>query len=191
MALERCGWCSMADRIEVRCLARSEAAVLDAVAPEVLDGEVWPAYVRAFLDDPHSHLAGAIEDGVVVGMASGLVHGHPDKPWQLFVNEVGVAPSHQRRGLGSALVRCLLERGREVGCREAWVATEEDNAPARGLYLATGGREDDERAVVYTYALVAEGAAEGGTTARPADGRADAPPRGDAADPRAFRLGRR
>jgi ribosomal protein S18 acetylase RimI-like enzyme len=152
----------MPDGIEVRCLAPSEAPLLDAVAPDVFDGEVRPAYLRAFLDDPHSLLAVAIDDGVVVGMASGLVHGHPDKPWQLFVNEVGVAPSHQRRGLGSALVRCVLERGRAVGCREAWVATEVDNAPARGLYLATGGREDDDLAVVYTYPLDPDGAADEG-----------------------------
>jgi ribosomal protein S18 acetylase RimI-like enzyme len=161
VAVEGGGRCSVADLVVVRCLARSEAALLDAVAPDVFDHEVRPAYLRAFLDDPHSHLAVAIDDGVVVGMASGLVHGHPDKPWQLFVNEVGVAPSHQRRGLGRALVRCLLERGRELGCRVAWVATEVDNAPARALYLATGGREDDDLAVVYTYPLDPDGVAAG------------------------------
>ena len=130
--------------------------MLNVVAPDVFDHEVRPGYLRAFLDDPHSHLAIATDDDVVVGMASGLVYGHPDKPLQLFVNEVGVAPSHRRRGLGRALVRCLLERGREVGCSEAWVVTEEGNAVARGLYRAAGGREDDDLAVVYTYPLAAE-----------------------------------
>jgi ribosomal protein S18 acetylase RimI-like enzyme len=146
--------------IEVRCLAPSEGARLSAVAPGVFDHEVRPDYLRTFLDDPRSHLAVAIDDGVVVGMASGLVYGHPDKPLQLFVNEVGVAPSHRRRGLGLALVRCLLERGREVGCSEAWVAAEEGNAAARGLYLAAGGRADDDLAVVTTYPLAAEGAVD-------------------------------
>jgi len=36
---------------------------------------------------------------------------------------------------------------------EAWVATEVGNSAARALYRATGGREDSERAVVYTYDL--------------------------------------
>jgi ribosomal protein S18 acetylase RimI-like enzyme len=154
------GWLPVIERIEVRCLAPCEGARLSAVAPDVFDHQVRPEYLRAFLDDPCSHLAVAIDDGVVVGMASGLVYGHPDKPLQLFVNEVGVAPSHRRRGLGRALVRCLLERGREVGCSEAWVAAKKGDAAARGLYLAAGGREDGDLTVVYTYPLAAERAAD-------------------------------
>lgn len=139
--------------IAVRCLAPTEAAVLRHVAPDVFDHDVRADYLGAFFDDPHSLLAVAIDDGVVVGMASGVVYGHPDKPLQLFVNEVGVAPTHQRRGLARGLIRCLLARGRELGCAEAWVATEEENAAARALYAATGGLEAASRAVVFTYAL--------------------------------------
>jgi ribosomal protein S18 acetylase RimI-like enzyme len=143
----------MVDAVVVRCLGRGEAGVLRHVARDVFDHDLRPDYLQAFFDDPHSLLAVGIDDGVVVGMASGLVYGHPDKPLQLFVNEVGVAPSHQRRGLGRELVRCLLARGRELGCAEAWVATEEENAAARRLYAATGGREASARAVVFTYPL--------------------------------------
>jgi ribosomal protein S18 acetylase RimI-like enzyme len=143
----------MTGPIVVRCLAPTEAAVLRRVATDVFDHEVRADHLRAFFDDPHSLLAVAIDADVVVGMASGVVYGHPDKPPQLFVNEVGVAPTHQRRGLARELVRCLLERGREFGCAEAWVATEEENAAARALYAATGGREAASRAVVFTYAL--------------------------------------
>jgi ribosomal protein S18 acetylase RimI-like enzyme len=143
----------MAEGTEVRCLSPDEADVLHDVAADVFDHPVRADFLKAFFDDSHSLLAVAIDRGVVVGMASGLVYGHPDKPLQLFVNEVGVAPSHQRRGLGRELVRCLLDRGRALGCAEAWVATEEENVAARALYAATGGREDLSRAVVFTYAL--------------------------------------
>ena len=95
----------------------------------------------------------AVADGVVVGMASGIAYAHPDKPLQLFVNEVGVSPRFQRLGIGKELMTALLQRGRELGCCEAWVATEEGNSAARRLYDALGGREDDERAVVYVYPL--------------------------------------
>ena len=141
------------ESVVVRCLAPTEAGVLHHVARDVFDHNVREDYLQAFLDDPHSLLAVAIDDGVVVGMASGLVYGHPDKPLQLFVNEVGVAPKHQLRGLGRELVRCLLARGRELACTEAWVATEEENAAARRLFAATGGREEASRTVMYTYAL--------------------------------------
>jgi ribosomal protein S18 acetylase RimI-like enzyme len=157
----------MPDGVVVRCLAPTEGDVLRRVARDVFDHDVRADYLRAFLDDPHSLLAVAVDDGVVVGMASGLVYGHPDKPLQLFVAEVGVAPAHQGRGLGRELVRCLLARARALGCAEAWVATEEENAAARRLYAATGGREEPSRAVVFTYGL--------------ADGEADDASRGAAA----------
>lgn len=52
-----------------------------------------PTWSAEFLRDPRHHIAVAIEDGVVVGIASGVHYLHPDKPPELFVNEVGVAPA--------------------------------------------------------------------------------------------------
>jgi aminoglycoside 6'-N-acetyltransferase I len=59
----------------------------------------------------------------------------------------------RRQGLGRKLVSRLIERGRELGCTEAWVATELGNKPARALYEALGGIPDEEHAVVYVYPL--------------------------------------
>jgi hypothetical protein len=47
----------------------------------------------------------------------------------------------------------ILARGRSLGCSEAWVGTEETNAPARKLYHASGGVEDDDRFITYTFDL--------------------------------------
>jgi aminoglycoside 6'-N-acetyltransferase I len=66
---------------------------------------------------------------------------HPDKPAELWINEVGVAPSHQGQGLGKAVLRLLLEEGRRHGCGEAWVLTDRSNAPARALYASLGGAD--------------------------------------------------
>ena len=135
--------------IEVRLLSAAEARVLDRVAPDVFDNPVQPGLVQAFFSNPANLLAVAVADDMVVGMASGIVYVHPDKPAQLFINEVGVSERLHRRGVGRRLIRALLQRGNELGCAEAWVATEENNAPARALHVALGGREDPERAVVY------------------------------------------
>jgi RimJ/RimL family protein N-acetyltransferase len=143
---------------EVHLVTEANRALLDRVDEDVFDHEVRPEYASAFLANPANLLAVAVADGAVVGMASGIAYAHPDKPLQLFVIEVGVAGRFQRRGAGAALVDALLRRGRELGCREAWVATEVGNAPARGLYRALGGVEDEEPAVVYVFPL-AEGAA--------------------------------
>ena len=146
---------------EVHLVTEANRGLLDRVDEDVFDHEVRPEYLTRFLANPDHLLAVAVADGVVVGMASGLAYAHPDKPLQLFVNEVGVAPRFHRRGAGAALVDALLRQGRAMGCREAWVATEVGNAPARGLYRALGGVEDEEPAVVYVFPLT-EGDAEGG-----------------------------
>src|SRR5690606_26269543 len=102
---------------------------------------------------PMNHLVVAVTRGTVIGMATAISYVHPDIPLQLFINEAGVAGPYQRQGIGRRLVEQLLSHGHSLGCAEAWVATEVSNDSARALYLATGGKEDSERAVVYTYAL--------------------------------------
>lgn len=141
------------DEIEVRLLGSGEAGVLARVAEDVFDHAVSPEWTAAFLDDPRHHLAVALDDGTVVGFASGVDHGHPDKPLQLWINEVSVAPSHRERGVGTRLVRSLLAHGRTLGCVEAWVLTEGDNAAARRLYAAAGGKESPELVVMVEFDL--------------------------------------
>ena len=127
--------------VEVRMLGRDEIAVLDRVAADVFDAPIDPRWAGEFLADPRHHLAVALLDGVVVGMASALHYVHPDKPPALWVNEVGVSAPQQRLGIGQRLLRVLLAHARELGCSEAWVGTEIDNAAARGLYASVGGQE--------------------------------------------------
>lgn len=145
--------------ITVRLLRPDDSTVLDRVADGVFDNPIDPRWAAEFLADPRHHLAVAIADGVVVGMASGVHYVHPDKPPQLWVNEVGVAPTHQNRGVGRQLLRALFERGRELGCTEAWVGTEVGNAAARRLYRAAGGVEDAEPFILITFRLDGPGEA--------------------------------
>jgi ribosomal protein S18 acetylase RimI-like enzyme len=86
-------------------------------------------------------------------MASGVHYVHPDKPPELFVNEVGVADAYQGRGIGGRVLRALLDRGRALGCAQAWVLTSPDNAPAVRLYAGAGGRPADEPTVLYAFDL--------------------------------------
>jgi aminoglycoside 6'-N-acetyltransferase I len=141
------------DVFEIRLLGRDDLAVLLAADDDVFDHAVQRDLAEAFLAEPHSLMAAALENGRIVGMASAFTYRHPDKPLQLFINEVGVAGRCQRRGLGTALLAKLLEAARSLGVSEAWVATEVDNAPARALYRSLGGLEDDARAVVYTWGI--------------------------------------
>ncbi len=51
---------------------------------------------------------------------------------------LGVPRCWRRRGLGRVLLRAAVERACETGARRAFLAVAEDNAAARGLYLAEG-----------------------------------------------------
>src|SRR5262249_41688546 len=133
-----------------------DAAVLDRVAPSVFDNPVNPRWTAEFLADTRHHLAVAIDGDLVVGMASAVHYVHPDKPPELWINEVAVAPTHRTQGIGRRLVEALFERGRALGCRQAWVATEPDNTAARRLYAAAGGREAPEPFVMVEFGLIPE-----------------------------------
>ena len=139
--------------LDIRLLAPGDERVLARVAPGVFDHDVDPGLTTEFLRDPRHHLAVAIEDGTVVGFASGVHYVHPDKPAELWVNEVGVAPSHQRQGLGKRLLHTLFAHGRDLGCREAWVLTSPANGPAVRLYEAAGGIDMADPPVMFTFRL--------------------------------------
>jgi aminoglycoside 6'-N-acetyltransferase I len=127
--------------LEIRTLRAGDAHVLRGVADGVFDAPIDDGLASEFLADPRHHLCVGIENGIVVGFASAVHYVHPDKPPQLWINEVGVSPSHQGRGVGKKVLSALLAIGRELGCSEAWVLTDADNAPARALYRAAGGVE--------------------------------------------------
>lgn len=146
--------------IEIRLLTLADLAMLDRVDPDVFDHPVEHSLAAEYLAGPDNLLTVAVQAESVVGMASGIVYVHPDKPRQLFINEVGVAESVRRQGVGRRLLQALLTEGRRRGCIEAWVATEENNKPARALYRSLAGNEDPDRAVVYTWRL-SGGAANG------------------------------
>lgn len=139
--------------IEFRILGRDDEALLSRVAPGVFDHDVDSALSREFLHDPRHHLAVALEDGTVVGFASAVHYVHPDKPVELWINEVGVAPTHQRQGLGRRLLQTMFAHGRGLGCREAWVLTSPANGAAIRLYEAAGGIDLADPPVMFTFRL--------------------------------------
>jgi aminoglycoside 6'-N-acetyltransferase I len=127
--------------IEVKVLQRGDDRVLMSVAAEVFDKPIDARLTKEFLEDPRHHIAVAIDGGLVVGFASGVHYIHPDKPAELWINEVAVAPTHRRCGLGKAVIRALLEVGRAHNCKVAWVLTDRSNVAAMALYSSVGGTE--------------------------------------------------
>lgn len=127
--------------LEIKILHPGDDSLLVNAAPGVFDNPVSPEGARQFLLDPRHHIAAAIDDGVLVGFASGVHYINPDKPPELWINEVALAPTHRGRGLGKAILKVLLEVGRAHKCTMAWVLTHRTNPAAMALYSSVGGVE--------------------------------------------------
>jgi len=140
----------MAQTITLRMLGPDDFDLLMAVPEGLFDHTIRPNQARVFLDDPLHELVLAFDGGLAVGMASGQIMLHPDKPPAFFVAEVGVREDYQRRGIATQLCDALLKLARDRGCQGIWLATETDNVAARTLYGALGARET-EGIVVYDW----------------------------------------
>ncbi len=138
--------------VEIIRVGPRDAALFDRVAEEVFDHEIDPAILADYLAQPGHHLFVAVEDGLVVGQLSAVIHKHPDaRPTELYVDEVGVSPAWQRRGIATAMIDAAFALGRDLGCIEAWLGTEPDNEPARALYAPRA--EPVEDVVMYVFNL--------------------------------------
>ena len=122
---------------DIRLVRAGDEGLLDAIAPEVFDRPINPATLKRFLGEPNHYLFVAIEAETIVGFISAVLYEHPDKPAsELWINELAVAPSHQRHGIGAALLDALLAHARTLGCSEAWVLSDKNNAKAKRLYAS-------------------------------------------------------
>jgi ribosomal protein S18 acetylase RimI-like enzyme len=124
--------------VEIRRVGPGDEALFERVAGEVFDAPVDRARLAAYLAEPGHHMLVALHAGEVVAQVAAVVHRHPDKPTELYIDEVGVTPALQRQGIARTMVDAMLALGKALGCEEAWVGTEHDNVPARALYERYG-----------------------------------------------------
>ena len=142
--------------LQIKILGPGDEGVLGNVAPGVFDRAINPRFAAEFLADPRHHLAVAIDDnagGVVVGFVSAVHYVNPDKPPEMWINEVGVAPAYRQRGVARSLLRAILERARTLRCREAWVLTDRSNVPAMRLYASAGASEPPRDQEMFAFKL--------------------------------------
>lgn len=144
----------MTRNISIERLRPENASLLANVATDVFDDPINAESVAAFVGDARHAMYLALDGDLVVGMVSGVEYFHPDKPSQLWINEVGVAPTHQRRGIGRSLVKALLAEGRERGCSTAWLGTDLDNAAAHACFESAAGEKAASPFLMYEWDLV-------------------------------------
>jgi ribosomal protein S18 acetylase RimI-like enzyme len=114
-----------------------------------------PGDPEGLLADPRTLMLVAFDGAQPVGFVLGyeLARRHGDRS-MLFIYEVDIAESHQRRGIASALLALLAELARERGIGVGFVLTEEDNMPANALYRSAGGTSS--RAAMWEFGYAAD-----------------------------------
>jgi aminoglycoside 3-N-acetyltransferase I len=123
------------DGISVRLLGPGDEGVVRELATYDNPGDP-----EALLADPRTLMLVAFDGERPVGLvlAHELPRRHGDRA-KLFVYEVDVAESHQRRGIASALLGRLADLARERGIRAGFVLADPGNGPANALYRSAGG----------------------------------------------------
>lgn len=140
--------------IEIKILNHGDADILKNVDPDVFDDPINIARAIEFLGDRRHHLGVAIDGDLVVGFVSAVHYVHPDKPCpELWINEIGVAASHQRQGIGKQLMNAIFAVGRKLDCESAWVLTDRENTAAISLYSVGGNPEPPTDHVMFSFDL--------------------------------------
>jgi len=125
--------------IHLRRMQAGDEPMFERIAPEVFDEPINADWLATYLATPGHLMLLAFDEATIVGQCTGVIQRHPDKPHELFVDELGTAETHRRQGIGSKLLAAMLDWGRELGCGEAWLTTDLDNEPAKALYSKLGG----------------------------------------------------
>ena len=140
--------------LDIKFLAPADVDILNNVAQDVFDDPIIMSSAQEFLNNPRHRLVVALDDNIVVGFVSAVIYVHPDKPSpELWINEIGVAPTHQRRGIGKRLLQSMLEAAKQSGCTEVWVLTDRENIAAMAMYKSVGGVETLPDPTMFTFEL--------------------------------------
>lgn len=139
--------------MEIITLKPLNAHVLNQVAEQVFDHPINMDYLTAFLECPRHIMVLAIENKTVIGMASAVEYFHPDKPPQLWINEIGVTPNKQNKGIGRQLIQQLLTVAEDRKCIFAWLGTDTDNYAAQSCFNAVSDGEKPQSFLMYEWEL--------------------------------------
>ncbi len=112
----------------------SDSALFESVAYGVFDRAISVERVKEYLADAGHFIVVAVADNKIVGQVAAVIHRHPDKAPDLYLDEVGVADDYLRRGIATKLVERAIEEAVTRGCVGCWLATENGNVAAQALY---------------------------------------------------------
>ncbi len=135
--------------IAYHLITAENAGLLDHIKKGVYDAPIKADFLAACLANPHQILMVAVADGAVIGKAQAYIFYFPEKPAEIYIEEIDVAKKWRRQGVATGLMDAVGAEGKKRGIAEYWLITEKDNKGARALYERKAHRE--EKAVWYEF----------------------------------------
>ncbi|WP_309611349.1 GNAT family N-acetyltransferase [Sphingomonas sp.] len=131
-------------------MTADKAALLDRIADGVFNDPPVAEWRVPYLASPAVMLVVALDGDLVIGQVKAAIHLHPDKAADLYIDEVGVAATHQRRGIARRMLGEVEQWARERDCVDVWLAADVGNDAAQSLY---GGFAQSKPANLYFWEL--------------------------------------
>ncbi|MBC2808098.1 GNAT family N-acetyltransferase [Rhizobium ruizarguesonis] len=132
-------------------LTRDTVGLLENIAEEVFDQELNAQRLATYLKSSGHLMIIAVCEKQVIGQIAAYVHSHPDRASDVYIDNLGVAPPFQRRGVARRLLDEVLAWGKTLDCDQAWIVTDTGNNAARALYEGRGAAA--EPIVMFSYKL--------------------------------------
>ncbi len=138
--------------ISVKRLSQGDESTLVEIVHHCKMRSISFEYAGRLLANPLNFFVVAEHKQDPVGFVWGYLLERIDRDQhQLFIYEVEVFPDARRKGVGASLMNFVAEYTKEHHLLEAFVLTDLDNSPARGLYQSTGGTQAEGFPSIYIY----------------------------------------
>jgi len=137
--------------VKLRKLGLDDTAVARTLVERFHGASLSRDHFRTLLADPSNLLAVAEVDGHVVGFVwAHRLHRLRLEQRHLFLYEIEVAGEHRRRGVGTALMRLVLEDAASQGS-DLFVFTNHSNEAAVAFYRSLGGKVKNGDDLLFLY----------------------------------------
>jgi ribosomal protein S18 acetylase RimI-like enzyme len=111
-------------------------------------------HLQTLLEDNRSYLFAAVNEDVVLGYA--LAYRFPSlyaSEYLAYLYDIEVSENHRRKGIGTLLIKTVLEHLRRDNVKELWLGTGIENQEGQALFSSTGAVKSQETFNDYTYYL--------------------------------------
>ena len=108
------------------------------ICKDIWEGNDYlPQVINSMVDDPTCHPTVLIDDNIIISVVNLRLY-NKDIGWS---EALRTHPNYRRRGFASKLQKHQLQLAKDLGCKEIWLSTAENNIATRKILENMGFRE--------------------------------------------------